>query len=327
MSHDQHRISLQDTTIDDFGEGWYAIASSRELRSGRPLAIQRFGLNLVAYRHSEGLSVLLDRCPHRGVALSQGTVRDDRLICPFHGLEFNPEGKCLHIPAHGLDGAVPKAMCVESFEVQEQHGFIFLWWGKRDRAKLTAIDWFNEELQDCYGPYESWAESDTSLSRNIENQLDAMHLPFVHSKSIGRFVKSKQMDIESTVEGQRIRMFQKGRSETFIEVRLPNLWINRIGQNSYVMLAFAPISPTRTRIYTRYYQGQFRIPVLRDLFGWLMAKANLLVLREDLRIIETHDKLISPGLDGSELLLPGDIAIINYRRLRQQWQQTPEEKK
>lgn len=38
-------------------------------------------------------------CPHRGAALVQGTIESGRLICPWHGWEFQvSDGACLTNP-------------------------------------------------------------------------------------------------------------------------------------------------------------------------------------------------------------------------------------
>jgi phenylpropionate dioxygenase-like ring-hydroxylating dioxygenase large terminal subunit len=304
---------------DDFGPGWYAILSAREVPQDKPLACHRFGLDLVVIRTNAGIRVFPDRCPHRGVKLSAGRLVQDCLECAFHGFRFNDQGQCVAIPVQGQDSVIPQAMQLHRFPAEEAHGYVFMWWGEVP-AELPAIDWFDEELAECHGPYERWADCNVGLSRNIENQLDSAHLPFVHKRSIGRFVKSVEMDLESNVQDNRIRLFRRQHPKTYVEMRLPNLWINRIGTRSYVSLAFAPISATRTRIYTRYYQGRFHIPWVRDLLGWVMGWSNQWILREDIRIVEQHDTPISPPLDGSELLLACDIAVIRYRRLRQGWQ-------
>ena len=302
---------------DDQVPGWYAIASSRELRNDAPLALQRFGQRWVAFRHATGVSVLFDRCPHRGVALSLGSVKGDRLVCPFHGFEYDPTGRCRLIPAHGPDGTVPKAMRVEGLPAREAHGFVFAWWGPVP-DELPAIDWFGPELEGCVGPYETWRDSDVGLSRNIENQLDMAHLPFIHRNTIGRFAGGPEVDVETVVDGQRIRAFRRGGGENYIELRLPNIWLNHIGQHQRIVLAFAPIDATHTRLYVHFYQSRLTVPILRDVVGWIMTKANERILGEDLAVIHSHDTAVSPELDGTEVLVPSDGPIIAYRKLRKQ---------
>lgn len=307
------------TALNDFCPGWYAILSSRELPLDKPLAVQRFGLNLVAFRTSVDVHVLQDHCPHRGVKLSGGTLENDCITCPFHGFSFNGTGACTRIPANGPEAVIPKSMQVLSYTTREAHGFLFMWWGKIPE-QFPPIDWFTEELEGFDGPYECTGNSSVGLSRNIENQLDGAHLPFVHKRSIGRFVKSPVMDLVSTVQGNRIRQFPRERPRAYLELRLPNLWMLRVGEKTCMVVAFAPLTTTTTRLYLRYYQRLVRIPVLKTLLGKLMARSNRRVLEEDFQVIHTHDTPISPGLDGTELLQGFDAAVINYRREREKWQ-------
>jgi nitrite reductase/ring-hydroxylating ferredoxin subunit len=81
---------------------WYIVADSREVRKGRPIGLKRLGEELVLWRDENGKVICLrDRCVHRGAALSIGKLVNHHLQCPFHGLEFNAEGKCVQIPANG----------------------------------------------------------------------------------------------------------------------------------------------------------------------------------------------------------------------------------
>ena len=306
QGHDAHH---------DFVPGWYAICSSRELGAARPLAVERFGERWVLFRRSDGISAFVDRCPHRGVALSGGIVRNDRIICPFHGFEYDGDGACVLIPAQGEGGHIPKTLVARTAPAREAHDFVFLWWGPVPES-LPEIDWFDEELADCFGPYEFFRDTEVGLSRNIENQLDFTHLPFVHRTSIGRFVESPQMEVGVQVDGARIRAFRLSHPDFFVELRMPNLWINKIGDRSYVVLAFSPLDAQRTRLYVRYYHGRVRLPIVRDVIGWAFCQANRWILGQDIRVIETHRAKISPPRDGTEVLVPSDAPIIAYRKMR-----------
>ena len=80
---------------------WYAILPSKKVRRGGVTAVRRLGLDLALFRAPSGaLGCVADQCAHRGAALSLGTVRDGCVRCPFHGLQFDPEGRCAFIPAN-----------------------------------------------------------------------------------------------------------------------------------------------------------------------------------------------------------------------------------
>ena len=81
--------------------GWYPVALSAGLDAGCADGTRLFGQELVVWRDEAGVAhVWEDRCPHRGMRLSFGFVRGERIACLYHGWQFGPEGRCVHIPAH-----------------------------------------------------------------------------------------------------------------------------------------------------------------------------------------------------------------------------------
>ena len=89
---------------------WYGVFPMARL-GRRPAAIRRFGLPLVLYRRADGQAVaMLDRCPHRGAALSRGRVR---------GRAGRREAQA---PAAEHDGAVGSEQAhVQDLEAQLTH--------------------------------------------------------------------------------------------------------------------------------------------------------------------------------------------------------------
>jgi len=131
---------------------WYAILDSTEVRRGRPVGVTRMGEKLVAWRDSQGkVTVMHDKCAHRGVALSVGEVHGDCIWCPFHGFEFDAGGRCTVIPANGKDVPVPKAFKVQAYPTHEMHGLIFIYWGEpeeRWRRRAGSRIWGTASVTD-----------------------------------------------------------------------------------------------------------------------------------------------------------------------------------
>ena len=71
--------------------GWYVADASRTITSA-PRCIRICNRHLVAWRGSQGVRLAPNDCPHMGASLSEGVVRDDKIVCPWHGLALGDEG-------------------------------------------------------------------------------------------------------------------------------------------------------------------------------------------------------------------------------------------
>lgn len=157
---------------------WYAAGWSHELNDA-PVALTVHDQPIVLYRSESGEAhALFDTCPHRFAPLSRGRVKGDRIICGYHGLEFNGAGSCVRNP-HGK-GVVPKALSVPSYPLVERYGMIWVWMGEAeaaDPAKLPALP----ILED---PDFSWVHGSVHVDANyelvIDNLLDLSHVEFLH---------------------------------------------------------------------------------------------------------------------------------------------------
>jgi hypothetical protein len=65
----------------------------------------------------------------------------------------------------------------------------------------------------------------------------------------------------------------------------------------------------------RFYQNFMRLPVLGKLFARLAMPSNLYIAHEDRRVVITQQPKAS-GLKIGEILIQGDLPIIEYRRKR-----------
>lgn len=107
---------------------WWPVAWSEELRS-KPLAYVVAGEDIVLFRSSQGEPFALeDRCPHRRVPLSLGTVTaDGGLQCGYHGWTYEGRaGQCIKIPNLRDDERVSPRIKAISYPVAERGGVIFV---------------------------------------------------------------------------------------------------------------------------------------------------------------------------------------------------------
>ena len=78
---------------------WYAAAYDVELINKllpRTICKQK----VVMFRKTDGtVAVLEDACWHRLMPLSMGHLQGDELTCGYHGLVYNAQGRCVHMPS------------------------------------------------------------------------------------------------------------------------------------------------------------------------------------------------------------------------------------
>ncbi len=81
---------------------WYAVLSSNKLTPCKLIAARRFGEDIVFFRTSSGEACAVTSfCAHRGASLCNGWLEGDNIKCPFHGIEYDATGKCVHVPSDG----------------------------------------------------------------------------------------------------------------------------------------------------------------------------------------------------------------------------------
>ena len=163
-------------------DDWYVAAFSDEV-SSQLLARTLLGRGIVMYRSAAGKVVALeDRCPHRSMPLSVGALQDDHIVCAYHGMRFNTQGDCVHVPSQST---CPKSMGVRTYVTFERGPLIWIWMGLPESADWSRLP------EQAWLTTEQWATSHgymhlkASYVRLHENLLDLTHLSFLHAKSFG----------------------------------------------------------------------------------------------------------------------------------------------
>ena len=245
---------------------WYAVLDAKQVKKNKIFGVTRCGEKLVFWRDdNNGVHCIFDRCCHRGASLSAGQIVNQHIACPFHGFQYDSSGKVVVIPANGKNAKVPENYKVNAYFVKEAYGFIWLWYGDDFGVSAGPIPFF-EELKSgfSYGQIsETWA---VHYTRAIENQLDAVHLPFVHNTTIGRgnrtlvngpIVTWKDNLMTFYVDNDLDQGQQPKRPDEIpnylrlfhLQFQMPNIWQNIISEDVRIVAAFAPIDEEHTHIY------------------------------------------------------------------------------
>lgn len=156
---------------------WHAVAASTDIITDRLVPMTLLGRDLVAWRDGNGqVHVWDDLCPHRGARLSKGFIQDDRVVCPYHGWNYDKSAQCVLMPAAPNEKPMSKARAIAHHAV-EKYGLVWACIGTpaRDVAPFPEADDDSYKKVVC-GPYKF-----KSGYRAVENFIDASHFPFVHA--------------------------------------------------------------------------------------------------------------------------------------------------
>ena len=164
---------------------WYAAAYSDEA-TDKPLARTLIDEKIVLFRGEDGaVGMIPDRCPHRFAPLSAGRQVGDTLECPYHGLRFNREGRCVYNP-HAKNKAPLRAADIRSWPVMEKYGIIWFWPGdptSADPAALPRIEFL--ERPEEYATVKGRLHVRGHYELVVDNLLDLSHAAFIHPQFSG----------------------------------------------------------------------------------------------------------------------------------------------
>jgi phenylpropionate dioxygenase-like ring-hydroxylating dioxygenase large terminal subunit len=182
-------------------DAWYALCTSDELRS-EPLARVLYGTPLVLFREADGRpAALLDRCPHRNVALSRGRVDRGVIECGYHGWRFDGAGRCSHVPS--LCSEHPTRRVVASFASREQDGLVWVY--ATPDVEPTHQPYSLSPLGDGYTTVTRVVEAKGTLHATIENALDVPHTAFLHKGLFRGAGKTNRIRAIVTRAGDRVQ--------------------------------------------------------------------------------------------------------------------------
>ena len=176
----QHSVRAITETPSPFPEGWYFIAKREAIEKVRLVSKMWMGENVIVWSDGNGkVCVSESVCPHLGSDLGPeagGCIRGGRLLCPFHGYEFDTTGQCVATPF----APPPKTAKLRTYETLEIHGMVFAWWGIDGRPPqwtlpaddLDQTDWSDLRINTLRFPGHP--------QNTTENSVDLAHLRYVH---------------------------------------------------------------------------------------------------------------------------------------------------
>ncbi|WP_223066960.1 aromatic ring-hydroxylating oxygenase subunit alpha [Paenibacillus caui] len=319
---------MQTTRLHDpvLENDWHAVYLASELKD-KPVGVILLGERIALFRNSEGVHALQDLCVHRGAMLSEGWIKGESLVCPYHGWQYDSSGQCVCIPAQPKGERIPPRAKAVAYACEEKYGFIWVCIGEPS-GPVPHLEYFaNPEYRPLpCGPYHVKAAG----TRVVENFTDFAHLMFVHQDLLGHPDYAELPPIEVHKEDGRIYIenipiFQpvahsgsdKKEGTTYVyrkEVYRPlSGWLSKTdpsnGQTLWILLTVAPVSADECKVF---------MMVSRN-YGFDVPDENFIkfqdiVFDQDARVIETQKPELLPLDLQAELNHRVDIFSVAYRR-------------
>lgn len=193
-----------------YPEGWYLVTSRRELLRAGIVSKTWMGEDIVAWCDDNGKTCVAEAyCPHLGSYLGPetgGRVCEGRLVCPFHGYEFDGAGQCVAAPYSDP----PRNTWLRTFETQEINGLIFAWWGIQGRPPQWSLHPDRPDQEGWTGLEIRTLRFPGHPQETTENSVDLAHFRYVHGYDSVDRVERVTVDgayMESRFDFRTVRRF------------------------------------------------------------------------------------------------------------------------
>ncbi|MET0264735.1 MAG: aromatic ring-hydroxylating dioxygenase subunit alpha [Duganella sp.] len=184
---------------------WYVAGFAWELGE-KPLARKLLNTPIVMFpTDGGGVAALEDRCCHRAVPLSCGTLEDNAIRCGYHGLKFAPSGQCIEVPGQLK---IPGKAKVRAFPAAVCNQVIWIWFGVTADSLPPGLP---PELPAHENPQYTWKGGlfhyQAPFQLIHDNLLDLSHVGYLHGKTIGGNAKvHMEAPTVVTSEGEKVRV-------------------------------------------------------------------------------------------------------------------------
>lgn len=276
---------------------WFVACAATDLVDS-PIARTILGRPLVLFRNGQSAFALSDRCPHRNAPLSAGRVIDGCVQCPYHGWRFAPDGRCVF--RSGVPDAAPVETHIESFSTLVQDGAVWVCLDRNPQTQPPQRPWYDDPL---FGNFR-WSDSvEASFVDALENLLDGMHTPFVHSGLIRSQniaqdfsavvrVHNGMAEAEYLDEGKQAgwisRLFERNRASSFGRFIPPCIaeleYTSTRGTEFVLNSHFTPESSDRLRVHSTIFIRRSLTPLFAKRI--LVTPFFRRVLRQDQHILK-----------------------------------------
>jgi 3-ketosteroid 9alpha-monooxygenase subunit A len=170
--------------------GWFQVAWSDEVKTGDVRPMKYFDTDMIAWRSESGRVNVMDAyCEHLGAHLGYGGhVEGEVIQCPFHGWQWNHEGRNVCIPYQDRPN---RGRRIRTYPVVERNESIYIW---HDVGRCEPFF----DVPDVFASYGDGSSPDDYYPQQrlyrealemhpqyvLENGVDFAHFKFVHQTPI-----------------------------------------------------------------------------------------------------------------------------------------------
>ena len=294
------------------------LALSSELNNSKPIRVHYQGSNIVLFRSGGHPKAFLDRCPHRGYPLSDGRVRDNKLICPYHGWVFDDEGRVVDIPGDS-DFKSSSSCLLQGLNVIEKDGLI---WGSE--SEISEDKFFSPSVHHSHDVVSIVRTINADRIDIAENFLDALHTHTVHTGII-RSSKHKHKcsvlvtniddgyQAEYTEEkkqtGLLSNLFGGNITKSIGRIRYPGIieleYLSDVGIEMSVVIYLIEETQSSCKLIMRTYLRRTKAPFL--LKAALLTPLQIIVFYQDKKVLETQAKSLQSAQEFKPIVRKTDI--------------------
>jgi phenylpropionate dioxygenase-like ring-hydroxylating dioxygenase large terminal subunit len=283
---------------------WYIAAESRELKQ-KPVAAAPFGEHMVLFRTGdEQVTALEDRCSHRNMALSLGTVSSGCVTCPYHGWTFDGAGRCVQIPSLGSHQRVPNHG-VRAYPVREHNGYVWVYPGE-SIPESTPFR-FPHCGERGWTSFRMRTRFRASVEACLENFLDCPHTVYVHggwfrnhdTRELLAIVRSTAESVDVEFRGEPITkslvsklFFPNGRelrhTDRFLMPNISQVDYDFGPDRHFIITSqCTPLSEHETDVHTMI---TFSFGRIAPLVRLLLAPVCRKIIRQDVDVLASQDE-------------------------------------
>jgi len=316
---------------------WYVAEWSKTVID-KPVRVMVLGRNLVLFRDTDGnIHCLADTCIHRGGALGNGWVKDDCVVCPYHGWRYDAGGKCTFVPSEGEDYKISPRARVDSYPTQERYGMIWVFLGdleEKDRFPIPPFpEYDSPDWKEITAEY-SW---NAEAARVVENGIDIAHAAFVHpmfgipdAAEKSEILKMEKHEWWATSENVTVapqlkgdgglrRFLRRDRADTISRPSwyLPGYTVRlhvEVNPKMHIIMfdANTPVDENNTRTFAVQLRNFFKA----DMFDANSKKRLMKIFEEDAAIVQHSRPYYLPETLMDEVSVRSDRFMASFRQAR-----------